>query len=535
MIRYKADKYQFKFIFSLKGSVFPKALIYAFPSSLLALALKLWLSAYCEDKDIVCYGDESELPPFLQVASNSTVYTGFTFVVGFLLVFRTSQAYTRYAEGATLLHMMRGEWYDACSTLIAFTHASKKLEDAIEVRHIMVRLFSLLHSCALQEIASLEDEEFPLIDIGGIDADSLDYIQLLQSDSPHFKVDVVFQWIQCLVTQNLGSGVMPVPAPILTRVYQELSQGMVNFQNALKITDTPFPYPYAQMITVLLLLHLALTPLTVVMFTLHWFWCLVFAFVPVFCFWCINFIAAEIENPFGDDVNDLPIQEMQESMNKALLLLLDSRTCRVPTLSSSAVKHFQNLKLKSQKSFNQAMTMKKGSKSSFTRSFAGKTCLDLSPEAMEKQRESDLQDSSPSADLSPTAQSYADKSSAGDSGSEFELLEDVQVQKVQSSQELPKTLQPSTSKAASELSLIPSSELTSIVRNDVLPELRQGAFEIKTLMLRFEDLQQQQLSALLEMCKDTPMHGRQALSETASDVEVDLQSFERKSDRKAML
>ena len=55
-------------------------------------------------------------------------------------------------------------------------------------------------------------------------------------------MDVVFQWIQCLVTQNLDSGLIPVPAPIVTRVYQEMSQGMVCFQNALKITDTPFPY-----------------------------------------------------------------------------------------------------------------------------------------------------------------------------------------------------------------------------------------------------------------------------------------------------
>merc|ERR1719460_2733179 len=89
--------------------------------------------------------------------TNSAAYSGFSFVVGFLLVFRTSQAYTRFWEGATMVHNMRTEWFDACSSLIAFTHGAKDQEKADVLRHVIVRLFSLLHACALQDIAVLEE------------------------------------------------------------------------------------------------------------------------------------------------------------------------------------------------------------------------------------------------------------------------------------------------------------------------------------------------------------------------------------------
>lgn len=539
MIRYKPDKYQIKFIFSLKGSVFHQAVVYACPASLLALALKLWLSTYCSDSGLdedECYGEESQLPPIFKVISNSFVYTGFTFVVGFLLVFRTSQAYTRYAEGATLLHMMRGEWYDACSNLVAFSHSpnvnSTDSEGANELRHLFVRLFSLLHSCALQEIGSLEDEEFQLIDIMGLDDKSIDYIQNLQSKRAVYKVDVVFQWIQCVMTQNLHSGLIPVPPPILTRVYQELSQGMVHFHNALKITDTPFPFPYAQMITVLLLLHCVLTPLTVVMFTYHWFWCFIFAFIPVFCFWCINFIAAEIENPFGDDVNDLPIRDMQGLMNELLIVLLDSRTSHAPTLGKKAVIDFDSLKNRKQLSFNQAFSMVKGSRKS---NIAARTSLDLSEAAMNKEREREIEREDWEA--AHSNQEVSEDSDSVESENTHGASNDAKP----NSGEAPKAVQPSTSeenlgespKAVQPLtSEAPPRVSPAEPVSELLAELRHELFQVKMLLLRlpprmashgdawnpkisyFEQLEE--LSTLSKMSKDVVIHGMQILANTGN-------------------
>jgi hypothetical protein len=40
-------------------------------------------------------------------------------------------------------------------------------------------------------------------------------------------------------------------------------------------------------------------------------------------FWCINYIAAELEMPFGDNPNDLPVEELQVNFNASLRRLMD--------------------------------------------------------------------------------------------------------------------------------------------------------------------------------------------------------------------
>merc|ERR1719401_837005 len=97
----------------------------------------------------------------------STVYSGFTFVLGFVLVFRASQSYQRYWIAATSVHNMQAEWFHACSSLISFSTVSKfPAEDVFRFAHTSVRLFCLLHAMALEDLADVVDEDFPLIDVG---------------------------------------------------------------------------------------------------------------------------------------------------------------------------------------------------------------------------------------------------------------------------------------------------------------------------------------------------------------------------------
>eukprot|EP00746_Dinoflagellata_sp_MGD_P154827 gnl/MRDRNA2_/MRDRNA2_85057_c0_seq2.p1 gnl/MRDRNA2_/MRDRNA2_85057_c0~~gnl/MRDRNA2_/MRDRNA2_85057_c0_seq2.p1 ORF type:complete len:578 (-),score=110.05 gnl/MRDRNA2_/MRDRNA2_85057_c0_seq2:99-1790(-) len=288
-----------------------------------AVALKLFLIYGFDNPDNAFHSG------LMESLSNSAAYSGFTFVVGFLLVFRTSQAYTRFWEGATMVHNMRTEWFDACSSLIAFTHGAKDQKGAEELRQIIVRLFSLLHSCALQDIAEMEEEEFELIDIRGIDVDSIHYLHLISSAGLS-SVDIVFQWIQNLISKHQDTGMIKAAPPILSRVYQELAGGMIKFSSAKKITETPFPFPYAQMIAALLAFHWIVTPILIGMIPINCVWCFIFAFISVFSLCALNLIAQEIENPFGDDANDLHCDQAQANMNEALLLLLSDPADAVP-------------------------------------------------------------------------------------------------------------------------------------------------------------------------------------------------------------
>merc|ERR1712232_556456 len=56
------------------------------------------------------------------------------------------------------------------------------------------------------------------------------------------------------------------------------------------------------------------------------FWAWVAAVVMMSC----HYIAVEIEQPFGDDINHLPLATLQSDFNRSLVTLLDARAQRVP-------------------------------------------------------------------------------------------------------------------------------------------------------------------------------------------------------------
>merc|ERR1719210_2655398 len=91
------------------------------------------------------------------------VLGGFTFILGFLVVFRSQQAYSRWWEGGTLMQQLRGEWFNATSCLMAFCNTSpEKRKDVRQFQHHLVRLISLLYASALTRVCTMSDKRFPL-------------------------------------------------------------------------------------------------------------------------------------------------------------------------------------------------------------------------------------------------------------------------------------------------------------------------------------------------------------------------------------
>jgi len=211
--------------------------------------------------------------------------------------------------------------YEACSSLVAFAHMSKHPAHEVEaLEHKFVRLFSLLHACALSAVSNKATVDFPIIDLEGLPTDVLQELKLYDCK---LKVDIVYQWVQTLIMSSLSSGLFNVPPPILSRVFQEMEKSMVEFNQILQVITIPFPFPYAQSAALLLALYSFFTPIVVVFWTQRIFVAMSFTFVCTLGMFVIELIATEIENPFGDDVNDLPLYEFQTSMNLSLLVLLN--------------------------------------------------------------------------------------------------------------------------------------------------------------------------------------------------------------------
>ena len=164
------------------------------------------------------------------------------------MVFRTSQAYNRFWEGSTSTHVMRAEWFDACAGICAFCkHSSADKTVVLRFQHMLIRLFSMMHAQALAEIEDTDMNDvvdvrafqYQLIDVEGIDEDSLAAIR--DSDT---RCELIYQWIQQIVVENISTGVLSIPPPILSRCFQQLSNGMNAFHAAGQLSQVLFPFPY---------------------------------------------------------------------------------------------------------------------------------------------------------------------------------------------------------------------------------------------------------------------------------------------------
>merc|ERR1711953_579258 len=107
--------------------------------------------------------------------------------------------YSRWWEGGTLLQKTRGEWFNAYT-------------------HLLARLMSLLMCCGLQQVSPNRDRPFEIIDLDGIEWESMEFLNLAPD-----KVEIILQWIQRSMVLHMESGVLPVAPPILSRAFQEVS------------------------------------------------------------------------------------------------------------------------------------------------------------------------------------------------------------------------------------------------------------------------------------------------------------------------
>jgi hypothetical protein len=75
----------------------------------------------------------------------------------------------------------------------------------------------------------------------------------------------------------------------------------------MKVADVPFPFPYGQMQALLVILFSCFLPVWVAIFTQSFIAGPIISFMLFLSFWCVNEVAKDLENPFGQDINDIPL------------------------------------------------------------------------------------------------------------------------------------------------------------------------------------------------------------------------------------
>jgi hypothetical protein len=161
----------------------------------------------------------------------------------------------------------------------------------------------------VQQDRLAQHAEHPLGVIGGLLGCEMEALQ--GADTLHAeRVFVACMWCQRAMVERHQKRGIRQPAPIVAQNYRSLSEGMNAFMQCKKIVDTPFPFPYAQCVMVALIMFMFSFPLQM---------CEVInddaaAVVVSFCGTCVvvlvNRVAAELEEPFMDEANDLPLADL---------------------------------------------------------------------------------------------------------------------------------------------------------------------------------------------------------------------------------
>merc|ERR1719399_1328008 len=132
------------------------------------------------------------------------------------------------------------------------------------------------------------------------------------------KIAIVLMWMEEAISRAQVQGVLLIAPPILSRVYNELGSGLEGFNAAYRIALVPFPFCFAQMIGWCLVVFVVLCPAVAFVFTGGEMLTSSLTFFSMMGFWGLNRLAMELENPFGCNVNHLPLAELHHAYVEAI-------------------------------------------------------------------------------------------------------------------------------------------------------------------------------------------------------------------------
>ncbi len=223
-------------------------------------------------------------------------------VLGLLLVFRTNTAYDRFWEGrkfwGSIVNNVRNL---ARQILVSIDEISPKdKENKINVLYLLVAFAVATKLHLRSEPVNNELEEL---------MSSSKYFKLINMNNPPLEIAFwIGDYLQRQHSRNCLNSYQLISI-------QELLNNLIdNLGGCERILKTPMPLAYSIHLKQLLLLYCLLLPFQMVQ-SLEWWTGAVVALVS-FTLFGIEAIGLEIENPFGYDANDLPLDAICHTMKR---------------------------------------------------------------------------------------------------------------------------------------------------------------------------------------------------------------------------
>ncbi|CAD7937296.1 unnamed protein product [Amoebophrya sp. A120] len=284
---------------------------------------------------------------------DETVVNLVTGIVAFALVFRINLAYARWWDSRRSCEDFAAKFFIACMLSYSFdqfTLATARSKAAFRLR--MAGVCSLLHAEALKELGSMVElpclgsrvlnQKQVQMTLGG-PAGAFDQHGRLpkglqgrySSESVAHNVPATrngvaqgYIWTVMLISGRFNQHMLA--SPIIARLYALLDDGVASYFDALVVRTTPFPFPFMQIINFGLFLIKIIVPVVVHQTGVPLIWAIPLTCCCVFGFFGIGRVAEELEQPFGSDFYDHPLENWQIDFDLCLLDLVENQSFEVP-------------------------------------------------------------------------------------------------------------------------------------------------------------------------------------------------------------
>jgi putative membrane protein len=234
--------------------------------------------------------------------------------LGLLLVFRTNSSYDRYWEGRKMLGMLVNRSRDLARQVVTFVEGDDEATRAGQAE--IVRHLQLQYALTRMQLRRERD----LGALGG----RLTPAERAILEPAACRPNVCAMWITARLAAFASAGQLTEQR--LAAMDANLTAMADALGGAERILKTPIPFAYAQHIKSFLVLFCFSAPFALVE-TMRWSTPFASA-VLAYALFGIDEIGVEIEEPFGYDPNDLPLDRIGETIDADTVAILVSVSAR---------------------------------------------------------------------------------------------------------------------------------------------------------------------------------------------------------------
>lgn len=160
----------------------------------------------------------------------------------------------------------------------------------------------------------------PMQVLGGVSDAELHMLRRAKGASA--KVNLAWTWLSdFMIREHLAGSMGNVASAIVSRCFQFLSDGMIFYNQARKIMLIPFPYPHAQLSAFFIVIIVFAVPFMLEQYAGNKWVGALLTFLTVVCLGGMHEVARELENPFKNMPNDLPLCTLLAMYNEALITM----------------------------------------------------------------------------------------------------------------------------------------------------------------------------------------------------------------------